>query len=140
MNTNHPKYFIEALRKATGRKMWTHGNCYQLYLILKTQYPEAIAYYNGDHIYTEINGTMYDINGQHDKNDLNVYKLSDEPRIEEQAPRWKYDSDEAHALIEWQINKQAELEDRVEELKSLLKIERDHRRSSESWSGVNFCF
>jgi hypothetical protein len=43
--------------------VYTNGSCYQFYLILKFVYPQANAYYNSDHVITEIDGRYYDIKG-----------------------------------------------------------------------------
>lgn len=44
--------------------VYTKGSCYQFYRILKKVFPQANAYYNSDHVITEIDGRYYDINGE----------------------------------------------------------------------------
>ena len=46
--------------------IYTRGGCYQLYLILRVMWPQAIPWYDyhEGHVYTEINGCYYDINGK----------------------------------------------------------------------------
>lgn len=43
--------------------MFTNGSCYKFYLILKEIYPDAVAYYDSDHIITKIGSMYYDIEG-----------------------------------------------------------------------------
>lgn len=43
--------------------IFTKGSCYNFYKILHSLYPNTIAYYNGDHVVSNIDGTLYDING-----------------------------------------------------------------------------
>ena len=42
--------------------VYTHGGCYQFYLILKEIFPQAIPWYDHieGHIYTEIDNKFYD--------------------------------------------------------------------------------
>ena len=44
--------------------VYTSGSCYQFFKILKKVFPESNAYYNSDHVITEINGRYYDITGE----------------------------------------------------------------------------
>lgn len=44
--------------------MYTHGSCYQFHLILKCLFPDALPYYNLDHIITRIGDKYYDITGE----------------------------------------------------------------------------
>lgn len=39
------------------------GSCLNLYLILRNIFPEAVPYYNSDHIITKIDDRFYDIKG-----------------------------------------------------------------------------
>lgn len=43
--------------------IYTKGSCLNFFLILHSIYPEAVAYFNIDHIITEIDGVFYDVNG-----------------------------------------------------------------------------
>jgi hypothetical protein len=45
-------------------EIYSNGSCYNLYCILKVCFPQAEAYYDGDHVITEIEGCFYDINGE----------------------------------------------------------------------------
>ncbi len=42
---------------------YLNGSCYRFYLILKEVFPDAIAYYDGDHVITRIGDKYYDITG-----------------------------------------------------------------------------
>jgi len=44
--------------------IYTHGSCYQFYLILKSIVPEAEAYYDSNHVITKINNRYYDVTGE----------------------------------------------------------------------------
>lgn len=65
---NHRKVlkFIRVIRNSFigADYTYTHGSCYQFYLILKLVFPCAEAYYNSDHIITRIMGRYYDITGE----------------------------------------------------------------------------
>jgi hypothetical protein len=58
--------FIKAIRESVrgAELIYTHGSCYQFYLILKSIIPEAKAYYNSDHVITKIGERFYDITGE----------------------------------------------------------------------------
>lgn len=44
--------------------VYTNGSCYHFFNILKTIFPNAIAYYKNDHIVTKIGNKFYDITGE----------------------------------------------------------------------------
>lgn len=58
---------ITAIRESFGGSIavYTCGNCYQFYEILKSVFPDAEAYGSG-HVYTKIDGKFYDIRGEID--------------------------------------------------------------------------
>lgn len=58
--------FIKAIRESFSSSVvvYTYGNCYQFYEILKCVYSEAEAYYDGNHVWTKIDGKYYDITGE----------------------------------------------------------------------------
>ena len=60
---------IKAIRESFGGSVgiYTQGNCYQFYEILKTIFPEAEAYEGGGHVWTKIDGKFYDIRGKLEK-------------------------------------------------------------------------
>ena len=80
---------LDALRDAVpnARHHFTSGCCYRLYLLLKAVWPHAIAWYDGNHVVTQIHGRFYDITGRvfikH-----HTYRISQEPRIARTAHRW----------------------------------------------------
>lgn len=59
-------HFIKTIRNSFGgsKYVYTNGSCYQFYKILKLVFPQAIGYYNSDHVITKINGRYYDITGE----------------------------------------------------------------------------
>ena len=58
--------FIQTIRESFigSEIVYTQGSCYKFYLILKEAFPQAKAYYNSDHVITEIDGKFYDITGE----------------------------------------------------------------------------
>ena len=64
-------FFIQTIRNSFGGsvEVYTKGSCYQFYKILKQVFPQATAWYNIDHVITEINGKFYDITGRVKKDD-----------------------------------------------------------------------
>lgn len=61
--------FIKTIRNSFigADKVYTNGSCYQFYKILKYVFPQANAYYDSDHVITEIDGKFYDITGEVEK-------------------------------------------------------------------------
>lgn len=59
--------FIELIRESCPEIqtfIFTHGACYQFHLILKSKFPEAIPYYNEDHVISKIGNSYFDIMGE----------------------------------------------------------------------------
>ena len=58
--------FIQTIRDSFigSQQVYTEGSCYLFYLILKQVFPEAIAYYDADHVITKIGDKFYDITGE----------------------------------------------------------------------------
>lgn len=58
--------FIRAIRESfiDSKKVYTQGSCYKFYTILKFIFPESNAYYDSNHVITEIRGRYYDITGE----------------------------------------------------------------------------
>jgi len=89
---------IKAIRESWSSSVvvYTYGCCYQFYEILKAIFPTAESYWDGNHIFTKIDGEYYDIKGKFiydgrrltlviDKKDIDkhsVNKWSDERRSE----------------------------------------------------------
>jgi hypothetical protein len=46
------------------KEIFLNGSCINLFMILKSFYPEAVPYYNIDHIITRIGASYYDITGR----------------------------------------------------------------------------
>ena len=65
----HVLELIETIRSSFGGSIavYTCGNCYQFYEILKVIFPDVIAYESGGHVYTKIHDNFYDIKGKLDK-------------------------------------------------------------------------
>ena len=63
-----PKDLIKAIRESFGASIsvYTMGNCYQFYEILKVAFPEAEPYWDGSHVWTKIGDRFYDIKGEAD--------------------------------------------------------------------------
>ena len=67
MNKHHKiiNFLIELKNSHPSmEKIYTNGSCMNLFCILKSLWPEAVAYYNIGHIITKIDDKYYDINGQ----------------------------------------------------------------------------
>lgn len=102
MGPNSVERFLGCLRDSVpdAVEIFTSGNCFKLYLLLRTIYPQAQPYYriSVGHVYTEIDGEYYDIEGKvifyggvyrgWQSNQL-TYML-DEPRIFKSAFRWRW--------------------------------------------------
>lgn len=87
---------IKSIRESFGASIavYTCGNCYQFYEILKSIFPEATPYESGGHVWTKIDNNYYDIRGKLTKNyelipveddrieSLCKNKMSDEKREE----------------------------------------------------------
>jgi hypothetical protein len=59
--------FLDSVRKAKGndwKDYYIMGNCYHIFLMLRSTFPSAIALDEAGHIATEINGRCYDITGE----------------------------------------------------------------------------
>lgn len=95
---------IKVIRESFGGSIavYTMGNCYQFYEILKAIFPEAEAYESG-HVFTKIDGQFYDIRGKLDRDldlrpitdpemikDYCVNKSTDE-KVQEISRKWKED-------------------------------------------------
>ena len=56
---------ISSIRNSHSKMedIFLKGSCLNLYLILRNIFPEAVPYYNSDHIITKIDDRFYDIKG-----------------------------------------------------------------------------
>lgn len=68
MNHRRILKFIKSVRESIAGAgavyIYTHGSCYQFHLMLKSVLPEAIPYYNSNHVITRIGERFYDITGE----------------------------------------------------------------------------
>lgn len=66
--TKHQKILniISSIRDSHSEmvNIFTLGSCMNFFVILRSIFPKAEAYYNQDHVITKIHGKFYDINGQ----------------------------------------------------------------------------
>lgn len=90
-----PISLLTAMRKNIKQAdvMFTNGKCYQLYLMLSDLYPQAVAWYDPviGHVYTEIDGKFYDINGEYESLPECSYLFADEERASLRgALEWDY--------------------------------------------------
>ena len=69
--------FIKSIRESfdSSVAVYSFGNCYQFYEILKIIYPDAEAYYDGNHVWTKIDNRFFDIYGERDSSIFNSIKL-----------------------------------------------------------------
>jgi len=75
---------ISTIRASFGASIavYTCGNCYQLYEILKMVFPDAEAFESkSGHVFTKIDGEFYDIRGKLDINQP-LIPITDSKRIE----------------------------------------------------------
>lgn len=90
-----PTTLLTAMRKniKNADVMFTQGKCYQLYLMLADLYPQAVAWYEPiqGHVFTEIDGKYYDINGEHESLPSSSYLFAEEDRASlRNALEWDY--------------------------------------------------
>lgn len=91
---------IKAIRESFSGSVavYTYGGCYQFHVILKTVFPDAEGFYDGNHCWTKINGKYYDIKGEADlgdrklrpvtERDLLTNRFTDEKR-QEMIKEWR---------------------------------------------------
>lgn len=79
--------FIARIRDSFigSQQVYTEGSCYHFYLILKEVFPQAKAFYDLDHIITEIDGSYYDITGEIKRNN-NMSPFKELPNYDLKAP------------------------------------------------------
>ena len=58
-----PESIIDLIRRTFGRYASESGGCLKFHILLLRIFPEASGWYNSDHVLTEIDGVMYDIDG-----------------------------------------------------------------------------
>lgn len=86
--------FISTVRNSFygAEIVYTHGSCYQFYLILKQVFPTAKAYWNHDHVISKIGKFYYDINGvvYNVKNYLPFESYSIKMQRSQAKQKWKF--------------------------------------------------
>ena len=78
---------ISAIRDSFigSQQVYTEGSCYHFYLILKSIFPEAEAWYNSYHVITKIGDKFYDITGEVNM-ESEAYKMELPPCYALKAP------------------------------------------------------
>lgn len=58
--------FISTIRNSFygSETVYTQGSCYNFHLILKEVFPDAVAYFEDEHIVSKIEDKFYDITGE----------------------------------------------------------------------------
>ena len=81
---------IKSIRESFGGSIavYTMGNCYQFYGILKSIFKDAEASYDGNHVWTKIDGKFYDIRGEKDLGDRRLEAV-DYPELIERLSKNK---------------------------------------------------
>ena len=94
--------FIKVVRESFSSSVavYTMGNCYQFYEILKKVFPEAEPYYAG-HVWTKIGDEFYDIRGklkEEFKNKYDLKPITDKEHIKTLCQNKFIDSDRQKTL------------------------------------------
>jgi len=83
---------LDTLRKASPFmvSIYLYGGCFQLYKLLKIYFPMARPLYDQiiGHVYTEIEGRCYDIEGEKKREKHWIY-IESEPNILRKADNWR---------------------------------------------------
>lgn len=86
-----PLPLITAIRNSFpgASTVYTRGACWEFHRILKAAFPDAEPYYDhkDGHVYTEIGGQFYDINGRL-KKPLDLYPMLKDTRLMRKVHRW----------------------------------------------------
>lgn len=104
---NDPNIIIKAIRESFGGSIsvYTMGNCYQFYEILKTIFPDAEAY-EASHVWTKINGKFYDIKGElENPENLDLKPITDKNAIISFSKnKWPDETRKERAILMMQEN------------------------------------
>lgn len=89
-----PLAFLTRLREAHPdfEHIFQNGCCYELARIMRTIWPQARALYDGDHVFVEIDGSFYDIRGQHENPPDNLAPVD----LEKRPWEWKKSAPRIH--------------------------------------------
>lgn len=80
---NAVSHAIKVINIENSEKDFLNGDCFLFHTLLKGFFPEAVPFYDGNHVYSMVYGRLWDCRG------LRLYPLEAEPRIYEQAKDWK---------------------------------------------------
>lgn len=64
-----------------------NGSCFKVYLLLEHHYPDAVPYYDGDHVITLIGDCFFDIRGEVLASDRHL-PMKDDPCVFNRAYLW----------------------------------------------------
>jgi len=86
-----PLAFIERVRESfkDSSFVYKNGSCFEFYLILRSVFPGAVAWTNLDHVWTEIDGRLYDIDGLRLEGKQGLLKMADDRALFRRAHNWK---------------------------------------------------
>lgn len=89
-----PNQIIAAIRIGIkhAEHRFKNGGCFQLYRVLKQLYPQAVPWYAFGHVYTEIDGTWYDIDGSKPQAPEGAMLLAPETMLHAKAHGWDFES------------------------------------------------
>lgn len=87
---NNIEKLISSIRNSHPdmERLYMEGQCYNFHLILRSVYPNAVAWYdyNEGHVYTKIDQYWYDIRGKHYR--LSRYSSVLDHRNGDKPHRW----------------------------------------------------
>lgn len=86
-----PNNVIAAIRSSfpDAEYVYKNGACYQFFLILKSIWPQAVPYYDKEgHVYTDIDGTLYDIRGRARLQKHELSCMYERPDLMRNVHRW----------------------------------------------------
>jgi len=69
--------------------VYKNGSCFDFFLILRSIFPQAVAWSNLDHVWTEIDGRFYDIDGLRLSGSRGLSRMKDDESLYRRAFHWK---------------------------------------------------
>ena len=115
--------FITTIRASFGASIatYTHGNCYQLYEILKVVFPNSEPFSDGcGHVYTKIDDNFYDIRGK--SNYTGFLPITDPERIKSlSVNKWTDERRKEFGMGDKKIKESRENENNLTEGEKLWK-------------------
>lgn len=90
MTPPDPLHLIASIRGSFLDASWVYknGSCFEFYKILRCVYPRAIPWTDIDHVWTEIEGKLYDIDGLRIEGSEGLINMFTDPRMLRRAHRW----------------------------------------------------